>query len=258
MSQKAIKGTILCLHGFAQNGVVFSTKASGIRKMLKKAGYHTVFIDGPIELTPADLPFVASSLGADDKAEEIKFRGWVYTQADKFDIQPSLDAIKKAYVESGPFIGIMGFSQGSGIIGAILSSFDKVVGDEKALDHLKFAIIYSGFIFENESVQHFYEKRISLPTLHVMGELDTLVSNERSQKLADLCENATVLKHPGGHYCPSTKDLLKTEVAWVNQVVERNITGGESEKVDVEKSESAQADDEILKLAEQLDKLGKA
>lgn len=249
MSQKAVKGTILCLHGFAQNGVVFSTKASGIRKMLKKAGYHTVFIDGPIELTPADLPFAASSLGADEKAPEVKFRGWVYTQAEKFDIQPSLDAIKKAYQESRPFVGIIGFSQGSGIAGAILSSFDEVVGDKKALDHLKFAILYSGFIFDNKSVQHYYEKKITLPTLHVIGELDTLVSNERSQKLADLCENATVMKHPGGHYCPSTKDLLKAEIAWVTSVVE---------KTKNKESGAAEADDDILKLAEQMDNLGKA
>lgn len=250
MSQKAVKGTVLCLHGFAQNGAVFSAKASGIRKMLKKAGYHTIFIDAPIKLTPADLPFAASSLGADDKADDVDFRGWVYTQAEKFDIQPSLDVVKKAYQEHGPFIGIMGFSQGSGIVGAILSSFNEVVGDEKANDSLKFAILYSGFKFDNKSVQHYYEKRITLPTLHVMGELDTLVSNERSQALADLCDGSVVLKHPGGHYCPSTKDLLKTEVAWVNSVVET----AEKPVIEAEKKDDA----EIDKIITEMDKLGKA
>lgn len=249
MSQKVVKGTILCLHGFAQNGVVFSVKASGIRKALKKAGYHTVFIDAPIVLTPADLPFAAAKLGADDKAEDVNFRGWVYTQAEKFDIQPSLDVVKKAYEEHGPFVGIMGFSQGSGITGAILSSFNEVVGDEKATEALKFAILYSGFKFDNESVQHYYDKRITLPTLHVIGELDTLVSNERSLKFAELCDDATILKHPGGHYCPSTKDLLKKEVAWVTSVVD-----GTREK----KDDQASSEDEISKLASQMDNLGKA
>lgn len=257
MSQKVVKGTILCLHGFAQNGVVFSTKASGIRKALKKAGYHTVFIDAPIELTPADLPFAAANLGADDKAEEVNFRGWVYTQPEKFDIQPSLDVIKKAYEEHGPFIGIMGFSQGSGIAGAILSSFNDVVGDEKALDSLKFAIIYSGFKFDNPSVQHYYKKKITLPTLHVMGELDTLVSNERSQALADLCEDATVLKHPGGHYCPSTKDLLKTEVAWVNSVVD-GTREKDAKTAEESKKDGKSGEDEINKLSKDLENLGKA
>ncbi|KAG0676378.1 hypothetical protein C6P40_001971 [Pichia californica] len=251
MSQKVVKGTILCLHGFAQNGVVFSVKASGIRKALKKAGYHTVFIDAPIQLTPADLPFTAASLGADDKAEDVNFRGWVYTQEDKFDIKPSFEVVKNAYKEHGPFIGIMGFSQGSGIVGAMLSSFNEIVDDEKALDTLKFAIIYSGFKFENPSVQHYYEKKITVPTLHVMGELDTLVSNERSQALADICEDATVLKHPGGHYCPSTKDLLKTEVAWVNSVVD----GTREKEIDAKKE--TKDDDDINKLSDDLENLGK-
>lgn len=249
MSQKVMKGTILCLHGFAQNGKVFSVKASGIRKALKKAGYHTVFIDGPIKLTPADLPFAASSLGADDKAEEVDFRGWVYTQPEKFDIQPSLDTIKKAWEEHGPFVGIMGFSQGSGVVGALLSTFDKVVGDEKAFEHLKFAILYSGFKLENPSAQHYYEKKVTLPTLHVIGELDTLVANERSLAFAEICENYTILKHPGGHYCPSTKDLLKQEVAWVESVL-----AGEEKKEEASKDK----EDDVSKLANQLDNLGKA
>lgn len=259
MSQKVIKGTVLCLHGFAQNGVVFSVKASGIRKALKKAGYHTVFIDAPLKLTPDDLPFAASNLGADDKAEEVNFRGWVYTQPEKFDIQPSLDVVKEAYKEHGPFIGILGFSQGAGIVGTILSSFNEIVGDEKASDYLKFAIMYAGFKFENPSVQHYYEKRITLPTLHVLGELDTLVSNDRSLEFADLCDDKVILKHPGGHYCPSTKDLLKSEVAWVNSVVDgTREKDGEKAPATEESKKAAVADEEIKKLSDDLEKLGKA
>ncbi|GMM30590.1 putative serine hydrolase [Martiniozyma asiatica (nom. inval.)] len=246
MSQKAVKGTVLCLHGFAQNGTVFSVKASGIRKALKKAGYHTVFVDGPITLTAADLPFEASKYGADDKAEDLNFRGWVYTQAEKYDLKPCFDTVKNAYKEHGPFIGVLGFSQGAGVTGTILSNFNEIVDDDKALDALKFAMFYSGFIFDNPSAQKYYEKKIEIPTLHIMGELDTLVSNERSQKFADLCKDATVLKHPGGHYCPSTKDLLKTEVAWVNSVVD----GTRAKEQDDE--------DDIQKLSEMMDNLGKA
>lgn len=246
MSQKAVKGTVLCLHGFAQNGTVFSVKASGIRKALKKAGYHTVFIDAPLALTAADLPFEASSYGADDKSAELNFRGWVYTQKDRFDIKPSFESVKKAYAEHGPFIGIMGFSQGSGVAGLLLAHYNEIIGDEKASDSLKFAILYSGFKFENESVQQYYEKRVTLPTLHLMGELDTLVSNERSLAYAELCDDHTVLKHPGGHYCPSTKDLLKSQVAWVNSVV------------DGTRSKTVEAEDSIEKLNEDFASFGKA
>lgn len=245
---KAVKGTVLCLHGFAQNGSVFSVKASGIRKALKKAGYHTVFVDAPIALTAADLPFEASSYGADDKTEELNFRGWVYTQKDRFDIVPAFDVLKQAYKDHGPFVGILGFSQGSGVAGLVLAHYNEIMGDEKAADSLKFAILYSGFKFDNETVQKYYQKRVELPTLHLMGELDTLVANKRSMAYAELCDDHTVLKHPGGHYCPSTKDLLKSQVAWVNSVVD-----GTREKKDEDKAEA-----ELEDLAKQMEGLGKA
>lgn len=249
MSQKVVKGTVLCLHGFAQNGNVFSVKASGIRKAMKKAGYHTVFIDAPLALTGADLPFEASTYGADGSAADLNFRGWVYTQKEKFDIKPSFETIKNAYAEHGPFIGILGFSQGSGIAGLLLANYNEIVGDEKASEALKFAIFYSGFKFEHESVQKYYETKVSLPTLHLMGELDTLVANERSLAYAEICEDHTVLKHPGGHYCPSTKDLLKSEVAWINSVVDKT---RENDK------EADKKEETIEDLTAQFDSFGKA
>ncbi|GMG20987.1 unnamed protein product [Ambrosiozyma monospora] len=274
--QKVIKGTVLCLHGFAQNGPTFSAKASGIRKMLKKSGYHTVFINGPLKLTPADLPFEAASLGADDKGEDPNFRGWVHTSVEKFDIKPPFESIKEAYAEHGPFIGILGFSQGAGIVGLILNHINEISGCDKAAENLKFAIMYSSFLFKEKSVQSYYQQKIKLPTLHIFGELDTLVSSERSQALVDLCENATVFKHPGGHYVPNTKDLLKREVAWVESIV--NPEGAQAETapapakgqgkaktapapkkpVESEAEKQKREEDELNKLADQVGKLGTA
>ncbi|VEU20140.1 DEKNAAC100930 [Brettanomyces naardenensis] len=249
-ASKPVKGTILVLHGFAQNSSGFAIKASGIRKALKKAGYHTVFIDGPLKLAAADMPFEVKSNGT--PFEDLNLRGWTYTQPDRFDIQPSLDAVKAAYKEYGPFIGLLGFSQGAGIVGAILNKFSEIVDDDKA--KLKFAMFYSGFRYKQESMEKFYTEKIKVPTLHVLGELDTVVSHERSQALIDQCENATVIKHPGGHYVPSTKELVNREVAWV----ERAVNGGEEEK----KEEASEDKDErhrreLEELTKQMAKLGK-
>ncbi|KAF6013658.1 hypothetical protein HII12_001640 [Brettanomyces bruxellensis] len=233
---KQIKGTVLVLHGFAQNGKSFAIKASGIRKAFKKAGYHTVFIDGPLKLEPADMPF----------------------EPDRFNIQPSLDVVREAYKEHGPFIGLMGFSQGAGVLGAILSRYAEVVGDEKAADYLKFALIYSGFVYTDKSMEKFYDKKIELPTLHLMGELDTVVSNDRSQKLVDRCLNSTIMRHPGGHYVPSTKPLLRSEIAWVQNVVDgKNNEDGE-EKPEDAKKKAAEDKKELDDLAKQMAKLGQA
>lgn len=255
---KPIKGTILVLHGFAQNGPNFSIKASGIRKMLKKAGYHTVFVNGPIKLAATDMPFEVQT-GEGESFDDLNMRGWTYTQPGKFDIQPSLDTVKAAYETDGPFVGLMGFSQGAGVVGTILSRYPQVVGNEKAKDELKFAMMYSGFVYKDPSVAKFYEKRIELPTLHIMGELDTVVSNERSMALVDICDHATVMKHPGGHYVPSQKPLLRNEVAWIESVVAGETPEGEIKRGDSEvKPDSASAKKELDDLAAQMANLGKA
>ncbi|GME69356.1 unnamed protein product [[Candida] boidinii] len=220
MTSAATNNLILCLHGFAQNGPTFSAKASGVRKALKKVGYQTLFLDAPIDLTPEDLPFEASSLGADSSSETLNYRGWFKTIPD-FDIQPAFDSIKKVYEEHGPFVGILGFSQGAGLAGILLNNYDAVVGKEGAIDELKFGILYSNFKVTPEKYQKYYHPKIKIPTLHIMGELDTLVSNERSMAFYECCEEstATILKHPGGHYVPNTKEFVKKQVAWVQSIM---------------------------------------
>jgi predicted alpha/beta hydrolase family esterase len=53
------------------------------------------------------------------------------------------------------------------------------------------------------SFQDYFPLPASLPTLHVVGRNDTLVTLERSQTLIDKCENARVEFHEGGHFTPS-------------------------------------------------------
>lgn len=42
---------------------------------------------------------------------------------------------------------------------------------------------------------------VALPTLHVIGKTDTLVTEERSMTLVHGSTNARVEKHEGGEYC---------------------------------------------------------
>ncbi|CAH2448790.1 Putative serine hydrolase [Komagataella phaffii CBS 7435] len=211
-----MNGRVLCLHGFAQNGPNFSAKASGIRKALKKFDIETVFLNAPLQLKGADLPFDSASLGADsaDSAEAPDFKGWWYT-VDDFDIEPAFEAVRECCKEKGPFTGVLGFSQGAGLAAILANKFSEIVPGHPGL---KFGIFYSGFKVNNQKYWKYYEPKISIPTLHIFGELDTVVSEERSQRLIDECcvpETTLTLKHPGGHYVPNIKDLINKEVSWV-------------------------------------------
>lgn len=47
---------------------------------------------------------------------------------------------------------------------------------------------------------------MNLPSVHVIGETDAVVTMDRSQALLELYENPTVYYHSGGHYIPTNKE----------------------------------------------------
>lgn len=197
---------LLCLHGFAQNGPLFAAKALGLRKALKKAGVETVFLNGAVGLTPADLPFEALLVGGDSSGKD--YRAW-WTLGDEYDMEPALAAVKQCVEEQGPFDGVMGFSQGAGFAAAVVKRMAEWGHAPRC------ALFYSGFRLKPEAYQWVYP--VTVPLLHVIGELDTVVSEERSMGLVEACEagTATVLKHPGGHFVPNTKPLINQVVGFV-------------------------------------------
>lgn len=248
----SIKGKVLCLHGFVQSGDIFKLKSSGLRKSLKKIGLETCYLTAPIKIVPADLPFDLSEedlqkrygAGGDDK----EYRGWWVRNKPDYDIEETLESIKSCVEKEGPFVGLIGFSQGAGLAAMISPNFSQLFGQS---DPLKFAIFYSGFkVVDNPVLDKYYKTKISIPTLHVIGELDTVVTNERSMRLYDECcepKSATILKHPGGHFVPNARNIVDKEIAWLQNVFE--------DKPAVEEPKKEDDLDDILAM---IDNLGKA
>lgn len=82
---------------------------------------------------------------------------------------------------------------------------------------LKFAVSYAGFFAPHQLYQAFYEPKISTPTLHVIGSLDSVVEEFRSTALVRSCEKKTVVYHPGGHFVPIGKDMAGALVAFIRE-----------------------------------------
>ena len=95
------------------------------------------------------------------------------------------------------------------------------VDAEGGLTHppLKFVVVYSGFAAPPEVYGAFYGPKIGTPSLHVFGGLDTVVAEERGQRLVAACEEASreVLVHPGGHFVPSQRVYLDAVVGFVGR-----------------------------------------
>jgi predicted esterase len=211
-------GRILCLHGYVQNGNMFAKKTSAIRKALDKMGFETVYLTGPVKIEVSDLSFEVNNEGG---REIDNMRSWwpnSESNPEHLTIDMALDEIIANIDQEGPFVGVLGFSQGAALA-AILCQIIHTVHESQ--QPLKFGLFYSGFRSRLPAYAKYYERPISVPSIHVIGTLDTVVEEERTMKLYDACEPSkrVLLTHPGGHFVPNAKDILTKVVAFVQNAM---------------------------------------
>ncbi|ODV61981.1 alpha/beta hydrolase [Ascoidea rubescens DSM 1968] len=216
------KTKILFLHGFAQSGKIFEAKTSGFRKNLKKSipNVEMVYVDGSIKLSKTDFHFDSiSKLDSTRGGEQINYYGWWTTHDDSISESQfhsnTIAYLQRVFKEQGPFDGVIGFSQGAAMAAIVASSIS--LFDPSNV--LKFAIVFSGFPLKFENLQRKYlGKRITIPTLHIFGELDTVILNEASELLVtQFCKSntVTVYRHPGGHFVPNNKFIVNNWINWI-------------------------------------------
>ncbi|KAF9406509.1 hypothetical protein HW555_013152 [Spodoptera exigua] len=194
-----LKLKILCLHGYMQNAKKFKAKLGAFRKLVDKYAY-LVFMSAP--------HVVGDSTG---RGDEDTARSWWFNAEDNtysgkclggpaIGFEQTLEAIRLAVVEHGPFDGLMGFSQGACLVGILASMQQKELLPFK----FKFAMIISGFCSESLVHKGFYDQIINLPSLHVYGEGDSTIPKEMSESLINLFRSPVVVEHTDGHYVPTT------------------------------------------------------
>ncbi|OLL23641.1 hypothetical protein NEOLI_004172, partial [Neolecta irregularis DAH-3] len=190
---------ILCLHGYTQSGPTFRQKIAALTKPLEKLGHEFIFPTAPHVL------FLSDTAGESSPAEQIEAYGWWTVREEKYHgLRTSLEFILDLISDDAPFDGVIGFSQGACIASILTSLLES--GKRNLLPKpsnqppFKFGLYYSGFSAKFNP--EFYLPKISTPTLHFNGELDTVVSNERMQTLIDVCIDPKIVRFPGGHFVP--------------------------------------------------------
>lgn len=200
----------------------------------------------PIPLSPADIPGYTPTASGDDGTADLDAWGWWTRETGSgryAGIEAGLETIAETIRAAGGIDGVIGFSQGAAAAAMVASllqptrgeafeSYKK--GNPEALAYpegwgelqkmhpegLKFAVLYSGFFAPNPLYTGFYEPKITCPTLHFIGSLDTVVEESRSVALAEACEGATTVYHPGGHFVPAGKEWGSVLVGFIKQCIE--------------------------------------
>jgi Serine hydrolase (FSH1) len=170
---------ILCLHGYHGTGAILRRQMSGLVSALPE----------PMELVFPDAPSLRRS---DFGWWHPGFAGW----------ESSRDAVL-SQLRSEPFDGVFGFSQGAAMAGLIAA----VQNAEEPSRLFDFVILVSGFTSQLPEHARLFESPIDLPSLHIIGRSDTIVSPRESAALTARFADPVVLEHPSGHVVPSSGEI---------------------------------------------------
>ncbi|KAJ5732065.1 hypothetical protein N7493_003546 [Penicillium malachiteum] len=235
---------ILMLHGSRQSGELFSTKLQALEKLIQRAfgsgskqpKAELIYPTAPFPLvfeTPSDTSKVRNQHGS-----------WTWFQSESIDgifpgLYDSLALIASILRDSGPFDGIIGFSQGGALAAMVASLLEDTRSEAFAalsseggisypdcfaqLTHppLKFVVSISGYAASHSDYRAFYNPGIRTPMLHFLGSMDTVVEEESSMKLVDGCyrdddNEPVVIRHSGGHIVPGSKRELSAVTHFIN------------------------------------------
>lgn len=229
---------LLFLHGFLQNGKVFSEKSSGIRKLLKKSSVECDYVDGPVVLEQKDLPFQMDAERWQQTLEAQVNRAWFYHSdiSAELDLTNTISYISDYIKNNGPYDGIVGFSQGAAVASILTNKITELVPNHP---EFKVSLLISGYSFtepnpEGEGLRiapKFQDqfkpvKDSKTRVLFIYGANDMAVPGERAQWLANLykstLENPDLVseyEHPGGHMVPNKKDFIRPIVEQIEQAL---------------------------------------
>lgn len=216
---------ILCIHGYRQNAQSFREKTGSFRKALKKSA-EFVYITAPHLVPPGNMGRAAwtpveqdnesklsalDSNGSQSQQEGEGERGWWFSREDDYfkavdhsDMVKGYDVSLEQVVnvlekEDGGFDGIMGFSQGATFVSLLC-----LKQEQEKRHWFKFAILVAGF--KSRLIPHnkFYQGVANIPSLHVIGEDDKVISTDMAEELMSFFSDPRRISHPGGHYVPAS------------------------------------------------------
>mmetsp|Transcript_15387 Transcript_15387/g.43030 ORF Transcript_15387/g.43030 Transcript_15387/m.43030 type:complete len:251 (+) Transcript_15387:67-819(+) len=219
---------LLALHGFSQDAQVFRNRLGSMRKALKSRA-EIIFLDAPWVIGDVSNEVVASAGGRADGRT-----WWTWQDADRpsksntyTGWEASNEAILTALHEHHPIDGLLGFSQGATAAALHLATrqLSPSTGEEGIPQDTPqpwFAVLIGGFLPRDVKYSEQLKRApISVPTLHIYGLQDAMVTMDRSIDLMstfdeDLCES---FEHPGGHMVPTcTGDFKSHMIAFIDRM----------------------------------------
>ncbi|OQE30935.1 hypothetical protein PENFLA_c002G01373 [Penicillium flavigenum] len=237
---------ILMIHGSRQSGALFRAKLQALEKLIHQA-IGPLYPDG-VELVYPTAPFKLEPSSYSPSELRNRHGAWNWFETESIDglypgLEGGLESIASILKDSGPFDGIVGFSQGAATAAMVASLLEENRKDAfcrleeedgtpypacfATLKHppLKFVVSISGYVASHSAYRAFYDPAIRTPVLHFLGSMDTIVDESASMGLVQCCQESgevkeqMVIRHSGGHVVPSGKRELAAVALFVKSSV---------------------------------------
>jgi dienelactone hydrolase len=178
---------ILCFHGYRSSAAVQRRAIAPLAQALRSAP-EFVCVDAP-SLARGDFGWWTEG-----------FAGW----------EESRDWVA-GLLAGEEFDGVFGFSQGAALAGLLCAALATPPG---------FAIMAGGFTSPFERHAYLFTRKLRVPSAHIIGKADTVITPADSLLLADRFEQPLVIEHAGGHVIPSGATVVVQLDDFLNRVKE--------------------------------------
>lgn len=223
---------VLALHGYRQNADSFKSKLGSFRKMVNKY----------VEFVFVSAPHPAAPLEAGGGEPDPNQRSWWFNKDDRtfkgtnqggpaYGFDESLRLVERTWQAEGCH-GLLGFSQGACFVGLLCDLSARGMTTMKP----QFAVVASGFRSGSLVHLNYYENKVQIPSLHIFGETDEIITKDMSEALADTFLDPEVVTHPGGHYFPAQASLKETYVDFFRDQLQQHLEAKELQNATEENS----------------------
>ena len=205
---------VLALHGYSQSSSVFYKKTGALRRKLRKKGIDIVYTQAPFELD-------ASQLHGTPPEGESLYGWWTFDETNYYGVEESIEFVSKVIETEGPFEGIIGFSQGACLLSLICAKHS--VLSLAGFDSLKYVVLVSAFIPKCSNIQNsctYFKKEelhMNIPSLHIYGAEDKLITKEKSEDVMSMFVNPENFVHPGAHFVPANGEAMRIVSSFIDK-----------------------------------------
>ena len=209
--------SLVCLHGFTQNGQQFAKQLAHVASLLpQEREIELLYPDAPHACAASSVERLAAIFRSpvppgphlcwwDASEDGAEYRGWENTRE-------SLRTLVEERARHGR-VGVLGFSQGA-IVATALAAL-QAHGQFPALHSV---ILIAGRVPRARELSPLFQKPLEIPSLHIWGERDAGAVQAGPQLLAAFADSTRQLATwPGPHIPPQSGPAADAIVHWVTR-----------------------------------------